>query len=88
MKKFYRMVTGNIDASQIEVYDQMYTDEINDVSTKGKVIKLEKIPKLFFKPFDGEKTDLVRGAVSFPVVSENLKSVLKNLAMKMLFSIK
>jgi hypothetical protein len=77
MKKFYRMVTGNIDASQIEVYDQMYTEEINDNSHKGKTFDLTKMPKLFYKPADGVKSDLVRGAVSFPVVSKKLREIIE-----------
>jgi hypothetical protein len=73
MSEYFVLSIGNVKATEIEIFDQMYTDEINETSTKGKVIELEKMPKLFFKPFDGEKTDLVRGAVSFPVVSEKLK---------------
>jgi hypothetical protein len=78
MQKFYRMRTGNITEDQIEIYDKMYTEELEKLSVSGNPIVLEKTPKLFYKPENGIKTDLVRGSAGFPVVSEKLKKIIED----------
>jgi hypothetical protein len=72
------LTIGNIKNEQIEIVEQVNTEKINDDIVKGKSISLDKTPKIFFKPPDGQKTDLVRGAVSFPVISKRLMDIIKS----------
>jgi hypothetical protein len=76
--KYFELTKGAIEENHIEIIEQIGTEDIPDVITKGKSIIVKENAKLFFTPPDGVKTDFVRGFISFPVISKKLKSILSN----------
>jgi hypothetical protein len=73
---YFEMVCGNVKDDEIEIVEQLKTEGIAEKIKKGVKIELSESPKLFYTPSTGIKTDFVRGAISFPVVSKKLKDII------------